>query len=498
MTTDRLRVESNERIDIEDFRFVAGEGINANLRQLGHKFLIEESVTKSQDRTGYILSGFAMSNPSAKQLKVTKGKAILSQLLDGTVVQGIVTTEGAASITIDMNTYASATYGIYIRFQEDAGNTQSRIFWDPTGVGSENINSIATRHLASWAVRIETSSPGAEWLKIGEVVQSTMAITDQRPFYFEGSVDSTYDSGWSSDGDGGANDRNADRSTYGVEDLHTFIRAMKQCVEDIKGRGLKRWWDRDVGGMNIGFDANPVSGRLAIGDDAYYLELASSNPTIWFDSATSADYMEFTRSTNTLNFTINGSIRHSWAEDVYTTKEIISTGVTGIGIQSTGGANQTGIKGIGGSGGGAGIEGVGTGSERGGFFTGGSSNGGGVKGVGGATDGTGVSGAGTGSGFGGHFTGGATGKGLQANSGASGAYGMQGNAATGSNGIGVWGDGDGTGVGGHFVGGSDGAAIKLFERTGDPSSPDDGDVWITTAGLMKFKANGTVYTVDTV
>lgn len=276
MGTNRLKVSPNERVDIEDFRFVAGEGIHANLRQLGHKFLLEDTVVTPQDRTGYILSGFEISNPAAKQLQVDKGKAILSQRINGVVVQGVVTTEGDATKIIDLNTYSPGVYGIFIRFEENEGAVQGRIFWNPTGLGSEYTNSVPTRYLAGWSLRVEVASPGNEWLKIGEVNQADMDIVDQRPFYFEGAVDEDYLSGWSTDGDGGANDRNAVRSTYGVKDLHTFIRATKQCLEDIKGRGLRRWWDRDIGGMNIGFDDDPIEGRLAIGSVDFYFALTGS------------------------------------------------------------------------------------------------------------------------------------------------------------------------------------------------------------------------------
>ena len=102
MGTDRLRVAANERVDIDDFRFLS-ESVKADFRQTGHKFFIEESVIKAEDRTGYILSGFAISNPTVKQLQVTKGKAILSQRLEGGVVQGIVTTEGDATKILDLN-----------------------------------------------------------------------------------------------------------------------------------------------------------------------------------------------------------------------------------------------------------------------------------------------------------------------------------------------------------------------------------------------------------
>lgn len=325
MSKDRLRVWPNERIDIDDFRFAVGEDDRANLHELTEEFMKESSIVGSEDRTGYILSGFAISNPSAKQLQVTKGKAFLSQRLNGAVVRGVLTVEGDATKIVDLNTYPAGTYGVYIRFEEVAGDVQNRIFWDPTGDGSEYADAKDTRYVAGWSLRVEATSPGSEWLLIGEVAQATMTITDKRPFYFEGAVDSSYSSGWSSDGDGQATDRNANRALYGVKDLHTFVRAMKQCLEDIKGRGLKRWWDRDIGGMNIGFDANPVAGRLAIGDAAFYarLDMGSDDPLLVFDTDTFVDYFLYDRSNDTLTLSIDGPENHVWDTDTYTTENVI-------------------------------------------------------------------------------------------------------------------------------------------------------------------------------
>lgn len=321
MGTDRLRVAPNERVDISDFEFLAGEGTQASLRQIGHKVLMEESVVRNQDMTGYILDGFAISNPAASQLRVTKGRAILSQRLNGAVVQGIVTTEGDATITVDLNSYAAGDYGIYIRFEEIESDDQGRIFWNPTGDGSEYVDTVSTRYVAKWSLRVESASPGTEWLLIGEVAQATMVITDKRPFYFEGMPHTTtaYQSGWSTDGDGLANDRNADRATYGVGDFHTFIRAVKQCLEDIKGRGLKRWWDRDISGMNIGFDADPTADQLAVGDANFHLTNPSSTPRVNFDSN---DYLEYVRGFNLLELTIGGSTNHIWNASTYTTENM--------------------------------------------------------------------------------------------------------------------------------------------------------------------------------
>ena len=146
---------------------------------------------------------------------------------------------GGVMRVVGNNTYAGGTYDIFVRFILNEGTAQQRIFWNPAGDGSEYAQSMSTRYLANWELRIESGSPGAEWLKIGEVVKSggAPAITDMRPLFFEGTVDSTYESAWSTEGGGVANDRNADRQQYGVKDLQTFTAAMRQCFTDIRGRG---------------------------------------------------------------------------------------------------------------------------------------------------------------------------------------------------------------------------------------------------------------------
>jgi hypothetical protein len=309
MPKNKLRVEPNERIDIQDFQYLLNEGIHDNTEQLLEHLACSTTRTKK-----WILNGFTMSNPSAKQLQVTKGKAILAERRDGAVRYGMLVTEGDATKTIDLNTYSAGDYGIYIRFEPVAGDTASRIFWNPAGDGSEYASSIQTRYLANWSLRVEAASPGAEWLRIGEVAQATMDITDEREFYFEGSLPDDYESGWSADGGGVANDRNADRATYGVTDFQMAFAATRQCLEDIKGRGLRKWYERDIGGMNIGFDANPVEGKLAIGDAYFNFELNSAKPRFNLDDS---DYLEYDRSTNTLKFTFIGIDAFAFSADTF-------------------------------------------------------------------------------------------------------------------------------------------------------------------------------------
>lgn len=267
---DLLNAESAQRVDLRDFLF----GIDAS-QQGSHQELMGEFVLNPNSPTRYrVLEGFAISNPSGKQLQVARGRAIMGQREGAIVKSAALTTAGDANKIVDMTAFSLGTYGIYIRFELVDGDNETRSFWDPSGGGAEFSQIIATKRLANWSMRVESSSPGTEWMYIGDVDQATMGITDKRDFMFEGSVDSTYAPGWSAEGGGIANDRNADRQQYGVKDFHTFTAALRQCLEDIKGRGLKRWWEKSIGGMNIGFDSDPLVGRLAV-------ESSSVNPAVY-------------------------------------------------------------------------------------------------------------------------------------------------------------------------------------------------------------------------
>ncbi|UCG52075.1 MAG: hypothetical protein JSW58_00535, partial [Candidatus Latescibacterota bacterium] len=270
---NRTRFEANERVDLVDFEKIGGEHAQGHFDQV-----VGGLFTSPFQEQKWVLSGFDMENPVGSQVQVNRGRAILAERRNGQVVNGILATEGDPVKIVDINTYPPGTYGVYIRFEYVPGDSQSRIFWDPAGAGEEFAKTIPTQYIANWAVRVESANPGTEWLKVGEVDQATMTLTDLRNFYFEGDSASSYASGWSLDGGGSANDRNPDRATYGIIDLHTAMAAMRQCLEDIKGRGLRQWFERDIGGMNIGFDDDPVEGRLAIGDAGNYFTYSSNSP----------------------------------------------------------------------------------------------------------------------------------------------------------------------------------------------------------------------------
>jgi hypothetical protein len=302
MTIDLLRVESNERVDLTDFEFLS-DSIQDQEQQFIDNFLCDPAKTRK-----WILSGFNPDNPAGTQVRVQRGRAILATRIGGSTQYGILTTEGDAEQIIDTSGYGAGLYGIYIRFERIASEAQSRIFWNPAGDGSEYAQTINTRWTAGWSMRIESSSPGNDWLLVGQVSCPSTSVSDQREMYFEGPSPS-YESGWSTDGGGVANDRDSARKTNGVRDLQTFTGAMRQCIEDIKGRGLRRWWERDIGGLNVGFDANPTEDRVAVGDANFNLILTGGDPYLNWDAN---DTLYYDRTANVLKLALIGADAYEW------------------------------------------------------------------------------------------------------------------------------------------------------------------------------------------
>lgn len=296
-----LRVQSNERVDFNDFKFLIGEEIVSQIREVVNQFICNPTSYNQS-----IISGFGMSNPSGNQVKIDKGRAILHQRVDGSVIYSILTSEGEDYRIIDISTYPDNTYNIYVRFDQIPSDTEGRIFWNPAGNGSEYTQSIETRYSSNWSVRIETSTPGEEWFLIGTVIKPGMSIIDKRDFYFEGSAADNYKTGWSNDGGGSSIDRHSNRSLYGVTDLHTFVRAMQQCLIDIKGRGLRNWWEKDIGGMNVGFDADPTENVIGIGDPRFFLKLEGSLTTgVCTVNFNTDSHMKYGRVEDSLTFTLS-------------------------------------------------------------------------------------------------------------------------------------------------------------------------------------------------
>jgi hypothetical protein len=301
MTLDVLRVEANERVDLADFLFAVDESMRSQSRHWADQFIRDPG----RDGPSWVLDGFGLSGVASAQLTVAKGRAILGHRESGEIFYGSLMTEGPVERVVDLSTFANNTYGIYIRFELVEGESGSRAFWNPAGDGSEFAQTISTRRLANWSVRVELTNPGGEWLKIGEVTVSggsITGVTSERDFFFEGEEHNSYQSQWSAEGGGSANDRLANRAGWGVKSLHTFVAATRQCIEDVKGRGLRRWWEKGIGGMNVGFDNDPIEDTLAIRDAGFKLYHDGTDPYLqWAVS----DYFWFDRSTNVLQLVID-------------------------------------------------------------------------------------------------------------------------------------------------------------------------------------------------
>lgn len=297
MPKDLLRAESNERVDLTDYTFSNDTSIQDNVGQVPAEFLTDPDGTRT-----WIVDGFEATN-AGSQVTVTRGRAILAQRRGSQIVYGAVTTEGDDTKIIDVSTFAGpATYGVYVRFEYVDGEDESRVFWDATGAGTEFTQTIPTRRLANWSMRIEATSPGTEWTKVADVDAPGGTVTDTRDLYFEGDVTTSYANVW-----GSGTDRDTDRQANGIKDLQTFTAAMRQCMEDIKGRGLRRWWEAEIGGMRIGFAGDPTEDRLELANNQFYLDGAAGGgdtPTLNFDAN---DKLFFDRTGNTLELEVGGS-----------------------------------------------------------------------------------------------------------------------------------------------------------------------------------------------
>src|SRR5512137_1268010 len=111
MTTDIIRVQENERVDLEDFEFAAGQSLLDNSRQI-----VDQLLTKPGIQQTWIVKGFAIDNPSGSQLRVTRGSALLAYRDKATIKHGYITAQGETERILDLAGFAAGTYGIYVKF----------------------------------------------------------------------------------------------------------------------------------------------------------------------------------------------------------------------------------------------------------------------------------------------------------------------------------------------------------------------------------------------
>jgi hypothetical protein len=235
---NRVRVESNERIDKPDWEAM----------QLGAHLAVRYALrglalgTDAGDDT-IALSTWTLTTVGS-ELTVTPGRALAGEEMpDGTIEHGYVTGEdGDASQTLDFTGEPAATYIIYVRPDFSPGVSGSRLFWN-SATETEDAAAIDTREVAGWRVVAATSSPGDQYAAVGRAIWDGATFTSTNNVgrhFWEGQLSTT--GAESSDiwGDG-VNDRNADRATYGVQSLYKAFALVRRQLKDIIGAASGHW-----------------------------------------------------------------------------------------------------------------------------------------------------------------------------------------------------------------------------------------------------------------
>lgn len=291
---DLVQLTGQERVDLADLSYGLAQVPTGVVNELFPGFLAKAGDT-------CIIQGFVPGTQTANG-PVTVGidgslnTAWLAMADGSTVTYGVFCAGGTAAQAVDISTFAAGTYNIYVRFNRTPGEAQNRAFWSSVD-GAEYAKLTNTRLVGAWEVRIETAQPSPEWLLIGSAAITAggsgqgnlVTVTDKRPLYFEGSYASQYKPTW-----GGGSDRGA-RQANGLSSLRQTIDALKQCLVDIKGRGLANWYDAAVSGLNVGTawttsDAARAN-AVQVGDASFYLyNTLVGTPGVNFDSGTKLEY----------------------------------------------------------------------------------------------------------------------------------------------------------------------------------------------------------------
>ena len=318
---DLLNLAAEERVNLADLSFAITDSITGQHAELAQGLFLPAAG----QQTAAIISGFApmaasSSGPVTVGQASTVNAAFLSRMgSDGVVRPAEMIYGGTSVVGIDISTFPTNTYGIFVRATRTGQTVQNRAFW--SGVdASEYAQLTPTRLTASWEVRIETASPGSEWLRVGQAQVTasssggqgaTVVVTDQRPLFFEGQASAGYAPTW-----GTAADRSS-RQSATITSLGRMVDALKQCLVDIKGRGLQPWYSPAIGGLNVGgsfgLTDSPANNRVAVGDAAFNLTMANANnsPSVNFSSTQS---ITVSRSAGTLAV-ISGAGAISLAKD---------------------------------------------------------------------------------------------------------------------------------------------------------------------------------------
>ena len=240
---DMVRALPNERFDLGDFEALQ-RNVRSDLRSQLAALLFGASTTVADLKRVISYWNIEASAPADALVTITRGTATGAEdLPDSTQEYGVLFgREAQTTQTLDFTGQPNDTYDIYVRYSATPGVPGTRVFWNATAA-AEVVSAMDTRHVVDWDVVFATSSPGNEYVKIGEVVWggSTVSsgnITLTQVSLFEGDSDNAYAHVW---GDGGS-DRDTNRLVNGVQDLTTWIGAMRRQIEELMDATLATKW----------------------------------------------------------------------------------------------------------------------------------------------------------------------------------------------------------------------------------------------------------------
>ena len=338
---DLLNIAASEKLGLDDFTFAAQNSVLQAQYETVNGFIIPAN-------TPYIVTGFGASYSTSTGYLTVNGSASVAggpsaagtaflgyrdstgQLRYGLVVAQNVDTQQSNLATLPVGTYTA-----YIRFNLVPGVPQNRAYYSTVNGGYEYAQLTNTRLLAVWELRVESIALGGEWIPVSTITitATTKTVTDARNLYFEGSATTSpaYAPAWgsplSSNPAGGIADRNATRSNINggalIQDLHTMIDALKQCIVDIKGPGLQAWYAPGIGGMNVGaafitsttVQGSPKDATIAVGDALFGLQGVSavtgaSYPSLFWNGSPAASSnvtaLAYSRTLNTMQVVRGG------------------------------------------------------------------------------------------------------------------------------------------------------------------------------------------------
>jgi hypothetical protein len=245
---DKVQFYPNERVDLDDMQDATSTNIVSDEARQNKVFVLPEgrlsgAIAATEAR---LLDGFnavAITPLSNKQVEIFRGSGFFKFFEDTTLTHAIlVGDEGPASQIVDMSGEGDGTYHIYARFVFLPGVFSNRVFWNPSGAPArEFLDNVATRQAASWEathVASSASPPGnGEYVRIHTVIiagGSIATVQDNRHFFFEGSA-SAFDGPYNTEWGDGANDRDTNRDTYGIKDVHQFVQAFRRQMDDVIG-----------------------------------------------------------------------------------------------------------------------------------------------------------------------------------------------------------------------------------------------------------------------